>query len=503
MSQEPEASSPCPRCQSANPLIDDETRSGHQTCPTCEGTYLQTDAATRLVEGQLGLDRSLLQELGAHFGGKQLVCPGCGAGMSAISLRGVWVDLCLHCRGLWLDRDELAQLKGEKAPARPSGSKSGGASTSPASERAPRLGPPIIKAPNHTTPLPFYVLFVLLFMSCGFLVIAWPFGLVCLALFPLFKLLKPRHLTVRRIRNQVSWRKFKATVGCGAIWIREVYVPSSGSVGSSRGSSAGMSYSLLYSRRDLDDPPKPPAESDTTRIYSSGMFLQVRSLAEGLCRSGGYPLVFEPIKGPPEVRQPHQLNMPLVERLKDSGANLESQTRPEKLSRSIDVGGTRDLELGISHAARKRMLMTAGAVFATLCLAGYSFFLVFAGPVDRLADRLAPGVLLLVLAVVLVGYGGWADSFKVTSRGLERTRQVLWLLSRKQLFPSAKIENVVVLKFVNRGWFKDSRSLKDAVVCVVCDDRFHEIIDLRDRDEADYLRWAIYRALVGKDPVPA
>ena len=41
----------------------------------------------------------------------KLLCPGCGSIMDMESVGGVEIDVCLQCNGVWLDSDELEQLK--------------------------------------------------------------------------------------------------------------------------------------------------------------------------------------------------------------------------------------------------------------------------------------------------------------------------------------------------------------------------------------------------------
>jgi len=42
-------------------------------------------------------------------------CPVCGETLANVSFRGVEINICYSCRGIWLDRGELEQLLG-KAP---------------------------------------------------------------------------------------------------------------------------------------------------------------------------------------------------------------------------------------------------------------------------------------------------------------------------------------------------------------------------------------------------
>ncbi len=39
-----------------------------------------------------------------------LVCPNCQSPMTEVARRGVYVDVCVQCRGVWLDGGELEKL---------------------------------------------------------------------------------------------------------------------------------------------------------------------------------------------------------------------------------------------------------------------------------------------------------------------------------------------------------------------------------------------------------
>jgi Zn-finger nucleic acid-binding protein len=43
------------------------------------------------------------------------ICPKCGAGMRAYERRGVTVEQCVGCRGIYLDKGELERLTGAEA----------------------------------------------------------------------------------------------------------------------------------------------------------------------------------------------------------------------------------------------------------------------------------------------------------------------------------------------------------------------------------------------------
>lgn len=42
-----------------------------------------------------------------------LLCPSCGTGMREVERRGVLLDVCPQCGGVWLDRGELEKLLAE------------------------------------------------------------------------------------------------------------------------------------------------------------------------------------------------------------------------------------------------------------------------------------------------------------------------------------------------------------------------------------------------------
>jgi Zn-finger nucleic acid-binding protein len=46
---------------------------------------------------------------------RQLRCPSCDGPMNRVERRGVWIDVCADCRGVFLDRGELDQML-ERAP---------------------------------------------------------------------------------------------------------------------------------------------------------------------------------------------------------------------------------------------------------------------------------------------------------------------------------------------------------------------------------------------------
>lgn len=102
----------CPRCSV-------ELLAGHgalheHVCGRCQGRFLPADVTERLVISELGIEREVLLELVGHFAGERLLCPGCGQRSHPITLRGVCLDFCVGCGGLWCDAGELRRLSSER-----------------------------------------------------------------------------------------------------------------------------------------------------------------------------------------------------------------------------------------------------------------------------------------------------------------------------------------------------------------------------------------------------
>jgi hypothetical protein len=41
-------------------------------------------------------------------------CPKCGADLNEVTFRGIKIDRCLNCDGVWLDEGELQKLAGDE-----------------------------------------------------------------------------------------------------------------------------------------------------------------------------------------------------------------------------------------------------------------------------------------------------------------------------------------------------------------------------------------------------
>ncbi len=78
-------------------------------CKSCDGLYLDKGELLKLTSNR-PLHNITTKYLGVDSD-SELLCPGCGSIMDMESIGGVEIDVCLQCNGVWLDSDELEQLK--------------------------------------------------------------------------------------------------------------------------------------------------------------------------------------------------------------------------------------------------------------------------------------------------------------------------------------------------------------------------------------------------------
>lgn len=83
-------------------------------CTRCEGIWVPADVVKRAVKSPRWPEKSALQSTA-------LRCPDDGRTLSAFTSRGVELDWCAHCHGVWLDRGELATIMAQRdaQPAQP------------------------------------------------------------------------------------------------------------------------------------------------------------------------------------------------------------------------------------------------------------------------------------------------------------------------------------------------------------------------------------------------
>ena len=77
-------------------------------CPKCGGLFLDKKEVQELT-GSHALHELLTKYLGLDAS-SQLVCPNCGGLMEIMDAGHVRVDVCLDCKGVWLDAGELERL---------------------------------------------------------------------------------------------------------------------------------------------------------------------------------------------------------------------------------------------------------------------------------------------------------------------------------------------------------------------------------------------------------
>ena len=100
----------CPRCGAQQPWLEHTGHLEESVCRACGGRFVPQEQAQQLVQTRLGLQPKALRELAGHFSGPTLLCPGCRSNMAPIRLRGVALDLCTNCGGLWMDQGELSRF---------------------------------------------------------------------------------------------------------------------------------------------------------------------------------------------------------------------------------------------------------------------------------------------------------------------------------------------------------------------------------------------------------
>ena len=102
----------CPRCFSVlNPEV---VRKGIwkvkiDKCTSCSGIYLDKGELMTLT-GNRPLHHLTTKHLGVDSD-SELLCPSCGSLMDDEHAEGIEIDVCLKCNGVWLDKNELDQLR--------------------------------------------------------------------------------------------------------------------------------------------------------------------------------------------------------------------------------------------------------------------------------------------------------------------------------------------------------------------------------------------------------
>ena len=104
----------CPRCGSGCALTVQAGRLGEAICAQCNGRFIDAMAVHSVIVEGLGIPADILQDLPNVSGGQGFSCPACSTTTQHFALKGVAVERCPNCQGIWLDKGELLQLgKGE------------------------------------------------------------------------------------------------------------------------------------------------------------------------------------------------------------------------------------------------------------------------------------------------------------------------------------------------------------------------------------------------------
>lgn len=97
-------------------------------CPTCRGLWFTSDVIDQL-RGQryiLDLEKGIRRAEGSRRTGDRM-CPACPReSMSIVRVRGVEVDRCNRCGGVWFDEGELEHVRQRSMPTSTSGRPSHG-----------------------------------------------------------------------------------------------------------------------------------------------------------------------------------------------------------------------------------------------------------------------------------------------------------------------------------------------------------------------------------------
>ncbi len=87
------------------------------SCPECYGLWFDGEELKNFIPSQslanhiLGEDK-LAESVTStpRAEGQKRLCPACKTAFSESKVGEVWVDVCFHCRGIWLDRGELSRI---------------------------------------------------------------------------------------------------------------------------------------------------------------------------------------------------------------------------------------------------------------------------------------------------------------------------------------------------------------------------------------------------------
>ena len=101
----------CPRCFAQ---CIRQTRAGVEIdiCPKCYGIWLDKKELVKLIHNPSMHDK--LTRYAVVESKSKLVCPRCGGLMNLENADKVQVDVCIECKGIWLDAGEMEGLKAKE-----------------------------------------------------------------------------------------------------------------------------------------------------------------------------------------------------------------------------------------------------------------------------------------------------------------------------------------------------------------------------------------------------
>ena len=102
----------CPKCWVKMDIREEEVfgpNVHYDFCPKCNGIWLDRGELRKMIK-----DKEVTDYLTKDIGTKShspLICPRCRGLMDIERAEDVEVDVCLKCRGVWLDAGELDGLR--------------------------------------------------------------------------------------------------------------------------------------------------------------------------------------------------------------------------------------------------------------------------------------------------------------------------------------------------------------------------------------------------------
>jgi len=102
----------CPRCAVEMTVVEDGGLRAHR-CPECEGMWLPGEnlaAAIRLEAAEQGVHIATVSLLEGPAVPCDRPCPTCASPMNRLTMRGVEVERCPSCHGVFLDYGEGALI---------------------------------------------------------------------------------------------------------------------------------------------------------------------------------------------------------------------------------------------------------------------------------------------------------------------------------------------------------------------------------------------------------